>query len=115
MSKFSRFNHMHEGVPFMNGRTLAKVTTLVGSVIHITDFAFLNRTDPETGELKSYAVFIISENGNNFYFGSQGINEVLASLSADEKTELASVPVTVKQGTAVKSGNSFTYLEFPED
>lgn len=115
MSKFSRFNHLHEGVPFMNGRSLTKVTTLVGNVIHITDFAFLNRVDPETGEVKRYAVFIIAENRNNFFFGSQGINEVLASLSAEEKAELANVPVTVKQGTAVKSGNTFTYLEFPED
>lgn len=115
MSKFSRFNHMHEGVPFMNGRTLVKLTTLVGTVIHITDYAFMNKVDAQTGEVKRYAVFVTAENPNAFYFGSQGINEVLSSLSNEEKAELASVPVTVKTGRAVKSGNEYTYLEFPED
>lgn len=117
MLNLSALNHLHSGIVFMDSRNKGDLHDLVGHTVHIKDFAFLNQVSPQTGEMSRFAVFIIEEDNNNFYFGSKPISEVLSLLEKDgvDLGELSEVPVKVKHGITRKEKYDFIYFEFPED
>lgn len=64
-----------EGIPFMEGRTLAKdFSDIQGVVVKITDYGFINGDDGE------YTVFIIEDNDKEFYASGKVLTQDLHSL-----------------------------------
>ena len=64
-----------EGIPFMEGRTLAKdFKDILGVVVKITDYGFINGDDGE------YTVFIIEGNDKEFYASGKVLTQDLHTL-----------------------------------
>ena len=64
-----------EGIPFMEGRTLAKAfKDILGVVVKITDYGFINGDDGE------YTVFIVEDNDNEFYASGKVLTQDLHTL-----------------------------------
>lgn len=64
-----------EGIPFMEGRTLAKdFKDILGVVVKITDYGFINGDDGE------YTVFIIEDNDKEFYASGKVLTQDLHTL-----------------------------------
>lgn len=65
-------------LPFMEGRDKGDVKELVGQVSTIADYGFLKDDDG-----RDYAVFIVNERTNKFYFGGQVLTDQLQQLEAE--------------------------------
>lgn len=90
-------------ISFMEGRTKGDLGELVDVTVTIKNFAFLKN---EEGE---YAVFIVNERPDNFYFGGMVITDNLKSLeNAGYKDEIIEVGLPVKVYSR-KSKNKKTY------
>ena len=64
-----------EGIPFMEGRTLAKdFKDILGVVVKITDYGFINGDDGE------YTVFIVEDNDKEFYASGKVLTQDLHTL-----------------------------------
>lgn len=64
-----------EGIPFMEGRTLAKdFSDILGVVVKITDYGFINGDDGE------YTVFIVEDNEKKFYATGKVLTQDLHTL-----------------------------------
>ena len=71
-----------KGIDFMSDRTKGEMDELIGEVVTIRDYAFI------TGDDGEYAVFIIDENNEKFYFGGKVITDDLKSFSDEAKAEI---------------------------
>ena len=106
-----------EGIPFMEGRTLAKdFKDILGVVVKITDYGFINGDDGE------YTVFIIEDNDNEFYASGKVLTQDLHAL--EEQIGIEEFKAAVKEeGLEVlfgrkKSKNNREYTTvklFPND
>ena len=106
-----------EGIPFMEGRTLAKdFKDILGVVVKITDYGFINGDDGE------YTVFIIEDNDNEFYASGKVLTQDLHTL--EESIGVEEFKLAVKEeGLEVlfgrkKSKNNREYTTvklFPND
>lgn len=64
-----------EGIPFMEGRALAKdFKDILGVVVKITDYGFINGDDGE------YTVFIVEDNDKEFYASGKVLTQDLHTL-----------------------------------
>lgn len=106
-----------EGIPFMEGRTLAKdFKDILGVVVKITDYGFINGDDGE------YTVFIVEDNDKEFYASGKVLTQDLHTL--EEKIGVEEFKAAVKEeGLEVlfgrkKSKNNREYTTvklFPND
>lgn len=104
---FEKFSN--KGIPFMDGRTKGNISTLVGEVLHIEDFGFINQ------EGSTYPVIAFVEHPNDFYFGGTVLNEVLIQVDRDGmRDELKMQPITLKMAQS-KRGRTYMSVEFIED
>lgn len=104
---FSKF--ANKGIPFMDNRTKGDIASLVGEILHIEDFGFINQ------EGSTYPVIAFKEHPTNFYFGGAVLNDILTQVNADGmREELKSQPVMLKMVTS-KRGRTYMGVEFVED
>lgn len=106
-----------EGIPFMEGRTLAKdFKDILGVVVKITDYGFINGDDGE------YTVFIVEDNDKEFYASGKVLTQDLHTL--EEQIGVEEFKAAVKEeGLEVlfgrkKSKNNREYTTvklFPND
>ena len=106
-----------EGIPFMEGRTLAKdFKDILGKEIKITDYGFINGDDGE------YTVFIVEDNDKEFFASGKVLTQDLHTL--EEKIGVEEFKAAVKEeGIEVlfgrkKSKNNREYTTvklFPND
>lgn len=78
-----RAEEMSNGLAIMTDRDKADLDRLIGEVITIKRFEFMNDTDSKTGEPSKYVVFTIEEDDANFYFGGKVLTEKLLDLQSD--------------------------------
>lgn len=92
------FKKFKKSTDFMDRRDRAELADLcTGEKYHIEEFAFLN------GENGEYAVFIVKENDNLFYFGNSVVSEVLKQVETDNMSEeLRSVGVVFEKVVSKK-------------
>lgn len=64
-------------LPLMQGRTKGEAAELIGQVVTIRDYGFLNG---DTGE---YAVFTVDEEPQQFFFGGSVLTEQLQEMEKD--------------------------------
>ena len=106
-----------EGIPFMEGRTLAKdFKDILGVVVKITDYGFINGDDGE------YTVFIVEDNDKEFFASGKVLTQDLHTL--EDKIGVEEFKAAVKEeGLEVlfgrkKSKNNREYTTvklFPND
>ena len=72
----------NEGIPFMKDRTRGELTEILDKKVNIKDFDFIS------GKNGDYAVFIIDEVADSFYFGGSVITDALKDISDEEKEEV---------------------------
>lgn len=103
---FSKF--AHKGIPFMDGRTKGNISSLVGEVLHIEDFGFINQ------EGSTYPVIAFAEYPTEFYFGGAVLNDILSQVDHDGmREELKAQPLILKMVRS-KRGRSYMSVEFTE-
>ena len=79
-----------EGIPFMEGRTLAKdFKDILGVVVKITDYGFINGDDGE------YTVFIVEDNDKEFFASGKVLTQDLHTL--EEKIGVEEFKAAVKE------------------
>ena len=71
-----------KGIEFMDKRSKGETEELLDQVVTIRDYAFISGQDGE------YAVFIIDEVADKFYFGGKVITDNLKALSEEDHEEL---------------------------
>lgn len=98
----------NNGIEFMDDRNKQDLTLLVDSVSHIEDFAFLS------GKNGDYAVFIVREWPQSFFFGNKAITSILKRIDKDGmRDELADVAAVVVEKIS-KNGDLYRAIEFRE-
>lgn len=65
-------------LPLMEGREKGETKDLIGTINTITDFGFL---PDDKGE--PYAVFVVKERSDKFYFGGEVMTDRLTQLEAE--------------------------------
>ena len=96
-----------KGIEFMDKRTKGETEELLDKVVTIRDYAFIEGTEGE------YAVFIIDENDEKFYFGGKVITDNLKAFTEEEHEELIKegLPTLFSQRTS-KSKRKYISVEF---
>jgi hypothetical protein len=103
---FEKFSN--KGIPFMDGRTKGNISSLVGEVLHIDDFGFINQ------EGSTYPVISFAEHPAEFYFGGAVLNDILIQVDRDGmREELKMQPITLKMAQS-KRGRTYMSVEFTE-
>lgn len=105
-----RAKEFEVSLPFMDGREKGNTEELMGQVSTIVDYGFLPNDD---GEL--YAVFVVRERSNKFYFGGQVMTERLSTLDHEgygDDIRADGLPVLMKKVVSKKSKRSYTGVEF---
>lgn len=96
-------------LPFMDGREKGESEELLGQISTIVDYGFL------TGDKgNDYAVFIVKERSNKFYFGGQVLTDQLQQLEAEgyhEEIVNEGLPVLFGQKKS-KNKQTYTTVEF---
>nr|DAG34265.1 MAG TPA: hypothetical protein [Bacteriophage sp.] len=104
---FAKFTN--KGIPFMDGRTKGNISSLVGEVLHIADFGFINQED------STYPVIAFVEHPTEFYFGGAVLSDILIQVDRDGmREELKLQPITLKMVQS-KRGRTYMSVEFIED
>ena len=103
--------NQNEGIPFMKGRTKGEVSELLGQVVTIRDFDFLD------GQDGTYVVFIVDEIGDSFFFGGSVLTDNLKNLSAEAKIECQNegLPTLMEKRQSKKTKRTYTSVEFFPD
>lgn len=97
---FNQFSS--KGILFMDDRDKGDIKTLVGDVLHIDDFGFINGRDGE------YAVVSFKEHPESFYFAGLALTDICRKIDADGmREELAAQPIVL---TMKKSKNNRSYM-----
>ena len=100
-------------LPFMDGREKGNTDELLNTVVTITDYGFLPSDDGG-----QYAVFIIKEVPNKFFFGGKVMTDNLLDLEADPEEDWHSVineygmPTLMKPAKGKKSNRAYVSVEF---
>lgn len=103
---FSKFEN--KGIPFMDDRKKGSISSLVGEVLHIEDFGFINQ------EGSTYSVIAFKEHPTEFYFGGAVLNDILTQVNADGmRDELAAQPIMLKMITSKRS-RAYMSVDFLE-
>lgn len=109
----NRAKEIGGGVPFMNGREKGDFKQLLGVPVVIVDFGFISETDNK-GEKREYAVFIVNNVENMFFFGGTVLTDQLRVLDnegyGDEIRE-EGLPVLFGEKKS-KNGRTYTTVEF---
>lgn len=101
---FEKF--VNKGIPFMDGRTKGNISSLVGEVLHIEDFGFINQ------EGSTYPVIAFAEHPDEFYFGGAVLNDILIQVDRDGmRDELKMQPIMLKMAQS-KRGRTYMSVEF---
>lgn len=100
-----------KGISFMEGRERGSIDELLGKTVTIRDYAFLEGQDGE------YAVFIIDEDKDSFFFGGSVLTENLKNLSAEAKIECQNegLPTLMEKRQSKKTKRTYTSVEFFPD
>ena len=96
-------------LPFMEGREKGDAKELVGQVTTIADYGFLTG---ESGD--DYAVFIVKERSNKFYFGGTVLTDQLQQLEAEgyhEEIVTEGLPMLMTEKKS-KNKRSYVNVEF---
>lgn len=108
LKEFTKKLNEGNSIEFMSNRTKGELSEIIDVLLTITDFAFLKNDDGD------YAVFIVKEIPDSFYFGGLVITENLKTLEDNGfKAEIQKDGLPCKI-TARKSKNKKTYyaIEF---
>lgn len=99
-----------KGIEFMEGRNKGEAEELLDRTVTIRNFDFIN------GENGEYAVFIIDEDEENFYFAGSVLTDNLRRLvPAKEQVIEKGLPTKFTQRKS-KAKRNYTAVEFyPED
>lgn len=98
----------NKGIPFMDGRTKGNISSLVGEILHIVDFGFINQ------EGSTYPVIAFAEHPTEFYFGGAVLNDILNQVDEDGmREELKAQPIVLKMVKS-KRGRTYMGVEFTE-
>lgn len=96
-----------KGIEFMSERTKGELDELLDKECTIVDFAFIN------GQEGEYAVFIVKEIEDSFYFGSSVVTEKLKALEEDlEEVKKEGLPVIFKEVKSKKTKRKYINCEF---
>ena len=103
--------NQNEGIPFMKGRTKGEVSELLGQVVTIRDFDFLD------GQDGTYVVFVVDEIGDSFFFGGSVLTNNLNTITPEEKEEVKKngLPVLMYEAKSKKTGRKYTGVKFYPD
>lgn len=96
-------------LPFMEGREKGDMKELHGQVSTIVDYGFLT-----SDKNSDYAVFIVKERSNKFYFGGQVLTDQLQQLEAEgyhEEIQEEGLPVLFGEKKS-KNKQTYTTVEF---
>ena len=97
-------------LPFMDGREKGDTKELIAQISTITEYGFLPN---EAGE--PYAVFIVKERPNKFYFGGTVLTARLSDLDAEGYHDAIveeGLPMLMTEMKAKKSNRTYTNVEF---
>lgn len=96
-----------KGIEFMEGRTKGDTEELLGNTVTIRDYAFISGTEGE------YAVFIVDEVKDKFFFGGKVITDNLKGFTEEDHSELkeSGLPTLFSQRTS-KSKRKYISVEF---
>lgn len=100
-------------LPFMEGRTKGDTKELLGQDSTIREYGFLPN---EAGEV--YAVFIVDERSDKFYFGGTVITDRLVKLEEEgyhEAIVAEGLPVRMAEKKSKNNRNFINVEFFPED
>lgn len=98
----------NKGIEFMDDRNKQDISMLVGDYVHVEDFDFIH------GKNGDYAVFIVKEWPNSFFFGNKVITSTFKRIEEDGmKDEMAEVPMLVVERVS-KNGDMYRAIEFHE-
>ena len=89
-------------IDFMNGREAGKMADLIDKEVIITDIDIIKSRKDE------YAVFIIKQDANHFYFGGEVLTNFVRTLEDVDFEEIRRDGCKVKF-TSAKSKDGFTY------
>lgn len=107
---FSSLNNAG-GIEFMDKRTKGDAATLIGRTVTILDYGFIKSNDGG-----DYAVFIVKEDDDNFYFGNSVLTDKLHMVdNAGRKDEIHLHPVTFTTQVSKKGprkGKTYTMVTF---
>lgn len=99
-------------ISFMEGRTKGDLEEITNKNVTLSDFAFLKNDEGE------YAVFIVKEIPDTFYFGGLVITENLRRLEEEgfkAEIEKNGLPVCVKTRKSKNKKNYYLFEFFPEN
>lgn len=97
-------------LPFMEGREKGETKELLGQVSTICEYGFLPN---EAGE--PYAVFIVKERSNKFYFGGTVLTARLSELESEGYHDAIveeGLPMLMTEAKSKKSNRGYTNVEF---
>lgn len=97
-------------LPLMENREKGETNELIATVCTITDYGFLPN---EAGE--PYAVFIVKEIPDKFYFGGSVLTARLTELEADGYHDVINeegLPVLMTNAKSKKSNRAYVNVEF---
>lgn len=100
-------------LPFMEGRDKGDTKELLGQDSTITEYGFLPN---EAGEV--YAVFIVKERSDKFYFGGTVMTDRLLKLEQEgyhEAIVAEGLPVRMSEKKSRNNRNFINVEFFPED
>ncbi len=89
-------------IDFMNGREAGKMADLIDKEVTITDIDIIKSRKDE------YAVFIIKQDANHYYFGGSVLTNFVKTLEETDFEEVRQDGLAVKFSRA-KSQDGFTY------
>ena len=101
-----------KGIEFMEGRTKGETEELLTlGTVTIRDYAFIEGTEGE------YAVFVVDEIKDEFFFGGSVITQNLRSFSEEEHEEVKSegLPVKFEQRKSKAKRNYIGVEFYPEE
>ncbi len=97
-------------LPLMDGREKGDASELLGQISTITDYGFMPN---DAGE--PYAVFIVKERSDKFYFGGAVLTARLSDLDAEGYHDAIveeGLPVLLTEAKGKKSKRTYTNVEF---
>lgn len=97
-----------KGIEFMHGKEKGEMLELIGKICTIRDYDFINGDDGE------YAVFIIDEITDEFFFGGSVLTKDLKEFTEEEHEEVKrdGLPVLFTEQKSKKTKRPYVAVEF---
>lgn len=105
---------LENNLPFMEGREKGDMNTLVGEVVTIIEYGFLD----DGKNNKEYVCFVTAENPTEFFFGGQVLTDAMQSFENDGYHEVIvadGLPVLIGKKTSANKRDYITAKFFPEE